>query len=585
MNNQSLRKKKGSPWARALRRILGIAPVKTSDNPQWAHLSADERAHCAARIQRLRGEYLSRYRRGGNLKLPEVTEIRDDAILTRCRDSQPTMTAKYAHKLLESAQIDILMKTLLMQLEQLEEVGYIHGALSPEHVHLVRKRGVCRGEITGLEHGHFADENEALPASEVNDYISPEACGRVRFPDAGHLPECGDVFSAGCLYHLFLTGRTLYMPAEAYLRMQPLAVSGMDGPRAGLIRWMLEPNIGKRPGAGDVLEAMNELQERGLLDGTRVYGERTSLKINGYSADCRRISSAHAENQCLAADEAGNMMLIRCMTEFWNPGERPDEGEGAFLARHRRMYEWNIRRIQLIAGRSVAWNRMYPLIAPCSAHRSRLWPAVSARLAGEKYIALAELHRYQDSVFLLDARMTEILFAVQTLHDDRFILGALSPALFGAKVEENGAQVELIDLSGAISLDDLPMPEAFMPGRETMEYLSPELAQYIVASPDDDSDEMMDLQERIGPASDIFALGLIYHLILTGRLPELRDPKYMSCGNAVCYEELPEDALILDESLDRKHKKLIGRMLRMNPLERPMRCDEIIRRILDFYTA
>ena len=129
------------------------------------------------------------------------------------------------------------------------------------------------------------------------------------------------------------------------------------------------------------------------------------------------------------------------------------------------------------------------------------------------------------------------------------------------------------------------MPGAILPGRETIEYLSPELAQYIVASPENDSDEMMDLQERIGPASDIFALGLIYHLILTGRLPGLRNPQHRSCGNAVCYEESPADALTLDESIDKKHAGLICQMLRMNPLERPMRCDEIIRRILDFYTA
>jgi len=585
MNNQSLRKRNERLWMLLLRRILGIAPVKTSDNPQWAHLAADERALCAARMERLRSEYLRRYRMAGNLKLPEVIEVRDDAVLTRCRSVRPTMKAGRVHTLLTGAQIDVLLKTMLMQLVQMEEIGYVHGALSPEHIDLAEERGVCRAVITGLEYGHFMDEDAALPVPEISGYESPETCGRAKYPDAGYPSEQGDVFSAGCLYHLFLTGRTLHAPAEGYLRMQPVSAAGMDGPRAGLIRWMLEPNPVRRPTASEVLDAMNELQERGLMDGTRVFGERTSFRIHDFEADCRRIGPAYAENQCLATDDAGNVMLVRCMTECWNPGEQPDNGEGAFLMRHRTMYDWNIRRIQLIAGRSTAWNRMNPLIAPCSAHKSRLWPAVTAPLGGEKYIALTELHKYQDSVFLLDARMTEILFAVQTLHDDRFILGAVSPALFGAKIGEIGAQVELLDLSGVLSLDDLPAAEALMPGRETIEYLSPELAQYIVASPENDSDEMMDMQERIGPASDIFALGLIYHLILTGRLPGLRNPQHRSCGNAVCYEESPADALILDESIDKKHAGLICQMLRMNPLERPMRCDEIIRRILDFYTA
>ncbi|MDO4355968.1 MAG: hypothetical protein Q4E13_05605 [Clostridia bacterium] len=275
--------------------------------------------------------------------------------------------------------------------------------------------------------------------------------------------------------------------------------------------------------------------------------------------------------------------MIRCMTDYWNPGE--EYRAVSLLERQHRIYDWNMRRLQLVSKRSNVWNRQYPLIAQAQAFCGGMWPVMASPLSGDTYITLSELQQYNDSVFLLDARMTEILFALQVLHDDGFMLGAVSPALFGVSIDGEIARTELLDLSGAMSVDDLPMPEAIMPDPESIEFLSPELAQYIAVSPKEGTDDLLDMQEWLGPASDIFSLGLIYHLILTGRMPKLIHPEYGNCANAICHEARPEDAVELDESINGKRSELIYRMLRMNPLDRPMRCDEIVRRILDFYTA
>ena len=230
---------------------------------------------------------------------------------------------------------------------------------------------------------------------------------------------------------------------------------------------------------------------------------------------------------------------------------------------------------------SADWNAANPLICVNRYHPTRT-PLTSAPLIGQEALTLGQLRTLNDSVFLLDARMTEVLSAVQTLHDAGYILGCFSAAAFYAEMRPEGAAVRLADVSGALVFDDLPPPCNFAPEAEELRLLSPELTRYISTGAQVNA---FDAQLWISTASDIFTLGLIYHLILSGEYPELIEPGYSTFSNALNHDGQPADAFRLSPLIDRQHSRLIQQMLALDPLHRPARCEDVIQSILAFYTA
>ncbi|MDO4355969.1 MAG: hypothetical protein Q4E13_05610 [Clostridia bacterium] len=303
MNNQKAKNAIRLLWTRMSGHFFVGRTRVVSDNPQWAGFTTKELAQCEKRISRLGHEYLLRYRRSGNLRLPEIHEVKPSAVYTRCEVGRTEMTVQQAAASLSRAKIDVLMRTILMQLIQLESIGYIHGALEPKRLIIKCRSGIWRAEITGLECGHFTDETFAIPQPDETDYLSPEGYRRKRYAGNNSMPEVSDVFSAGCIYYHLLTGKEMAAPAEALDRMQPLCVKDVVGPHGGLIRWMLEPNEVKRPDATDVMDAMDEMQSLGLLEQEWAIGER--IQMEEYQAEGQQIGPDHAENQRIVMDGGG----------------------------------------------------------------------------------------------------------------------------------------------------------------------------------------------------------------------------------------------------------------------------------------
>jgi serine/threonine protein kinase len=73
----------------------------------------------------------------------------------------------------------------------------------------------------------------------------------------------------------------------------------------------------------------------------------------------------------------------------------------------------------------------------------------------------------------------------------------------------------------------------------------------------------------ITPKADIFSLGIIFHEILTGTLPQSSNPEIQYMGLAVGYGE----QVILNESLPLEYADLITKMICQNPEQRPSALD------------
>ena len=556
---------------------------------KWEQYSEADRQRILQRLQRFSALYLQRYREGGLLSLPLRYTVENGTqicVEERALPGAP-LPAQQVHTL-EKREIDLLFKTLLMQLRQLESLQFVHGAISPDTVRIHKKGSHYVALVTDISAARFRDEPAGQENIALSAYMTPEANRMQRYPSSAPIPPETDIYSAGCLYYQYLTGRELSVgespltPSEAACAILPVALEGLcDGFRSSLIRWMLMPYQGDRPKAADVLSGMAEAEEKGLA------AERSPGEFSlGPIQVCSGPISPHAPpNHHLAYDAEGKTYLARILHDLWPCGDAPRSG--LFLRQQGHLARTAARMTEA-AQLSREWHRVHAGIDPCFLSLSAPWPVCYSPLAGQVCIPLRQLCRYNPSVFLLDARMTELLLMAHVLHSADYILGVFSENSFYASISETGAQAHFSDAASALSLFSIPPASDLMPDADAVLIMSPEMSSFI-SSQSDGQEEAYQLQ--LSPASDIFTLGLLYHLILTGRFPQVDadvlsggQRRYGTFSNALCHAADQESVIVLDPSLDRKHSRLIRRMISLNPLDRPANCEEIASQIMRFYT-
>ena len=184
--------------------------------------------------------------------------------------------------------------------------------------------------------------------------------------------------------------------------------------------------------------------------------------------------------------------------------------------------------------------------------------------------------------------MTDILYIAQVLHDDDYIMGILSEKSFYVSLNSVGSRVHYSDAFSSLSLFSVPRAGDLAPDCDEVRIMSPEMCAFISTQNETETEAY---QLNLSPASDVFALGMLYHLILTGRYPQVNTisqfdetKPYATYSNAICHALHPEQAIVLDHSLDRKHSELIRRMIALDPLDRISDCGQIANIIMSFYT-
>jgi serine/threonine protein kinase len=115
-----------------------------------------------------------------------------------------------------------------------------------------------------------------------------------------------------------------------------------------------------------------------------------------------------------------------------------------------------------------------------------------------------------------------VAHSLKILHDLNIVHSDLKPSNVMIKRTELGYTTKLIDFDSSYLVGSPPPPEEIV---GTMNYYSPELVSYIQGSAG---------AADLTPASDIFALGLIYAEYLTGALPAF-EPGYHEAAIAVLH--------------------------------------------------
>jgi len=162
----------------------------------------------------------------------------------------------------------------------------------------------------------------------------------------------------------------------------------------------------------------------------------------------------------------------------------------------------------------------------------------------------AELDPKQRAVLL-----KTLTHSVEILHRHDIVHGDLKPANLLVRSTTGGLYAaKLIDFDDSYFVDD-PPPASEIVGDPT--HYSPELLSYVKAQPDGDP-------STLGTASDMFALGLMFHHLLVGRQPLAAGEDRFPCEVLAQGGELE-----LADELSDAHAELIGKLLAVAPPDRP----------------
>ena len=106
--------------------------------------------------------------------------------------------------------------------------------------------------------------------------------------------------------------------------------------------------------------------------------------------------------------------------------------------------------------------------------------------------------------------------------------------------------------------------------------LAPEIGMYMADARDGKSPFM----EAIGPTADIYSLGLLYHLLLCGTLPQISEE--LDPDDApVLYKAALQGAqyIKLSEKLDARHAEIIRKMIAGQPKARYRSCEQVLHEV------
>ena len=148
-----------------------------------------------------------------------------------------------------------------------------------------------------------------------------------------------------------------------------------------------------------------------------------------------------------------------------------------------------------------------------------------------------------------------VAHSLRILHDRGIVHGDLKPSNVLIKRTELGYTTKLIDFDNAYLAGEPPPPDEIV---GTMNYYSPELVGYI--------QETGTAAGELTQKADIFALGLIYAVYLTGSLPPFDAGSYQYAGVAVRGGEVLR---LPPTTLPGSVVELVDRMLLADPAARP----------------
>lgn len=186
-------------------------------------------------------------------------------------------------------------------------------------------------------------------------------------------------------------------------------------------------------------------------------------------------------------------------------------------------------------------------------------------------VPIDQVHRrYGRSTIM--AMFEDVLRTMDAVHSQGIVFIDIKDANAFVLDEGCGPHCLLFDYDDAVFEGGVPDASRVI---GTPEYFSPELAAYISRADGDDplGRAGSPLARSINKRHDIFALGLLLHVLLTGSLPNNGKPLWRALARG------GDDALHLSRKLRPDDRELLSWMLRRDPGDRPESCGQILERL------
>lgn len=209
----------------------------------------------------------------------------------------------------ESVALDITAQ-ILQAVAFMHERGFAHRDIKPENLMFAERPALGEGRVGTVKLIDFGLACARDPHSSVNQRMSSEKCGTVRYAapevlsENWYVPELADVWSIGVVLYSAIAYNNPFMgksEKEVLARIESGGPS-FDGPEWGrvgegtkrLVKWLLQMKPSDRPSAKRALEEIN-----------RIVGERSvSGNVNGrvemlhQQRDCAKASAGEGANGC-----------------------------------------------------------------------------------------------------------------------------------------------------------------------------------------------------------------------------------------------------------------------------------------------
>lgn len=523
----------------------------------------------------------------GLLNIPTEVFRDDTRIYKATKLLQPCgLTAKDICKTLSASQIDVLIKTVLLQLDKFQQIGFVHGDMKPENVVVQqRKGGEYVGSIIDYDDGFMIEErNNTERVSFSPEYASPEMYNYQLHALKEDLEQeklkallsrvdcASDLFSLACIYYQYLTGQqlgersseNLYIaPGQLMISNKPVYLPELqvNPVRHELIKRMTHITPGNRPTPRQAILALNEATEAGLIEELEMPFSSVPAR---YTVTEQRAPFSDERISRIARQEDGHNLAMWHLNHDWLAVDRKGEVLENWKEHHQAALSRREYREQLAARLSGIEDEM---ILPFTLEEKGRRVYAVNRIPVGRYVRLKNLHLYLTAE-QIDDLIQKMLRSLHRLHENGVIHGNLTPeSVWFIRDTENPEQVRAYfsGMHNAYLADRIPLPEEM---NLSGVYNSPELYTYAGSSREN--------AEKILPyvtgASDIFSMGILYHVALTGEMPGMRNNAYNHLCCAAFGHQVTNSEIILSDSISSERARIIGQMLACEPADRPDGC-------------
>ncbi len=536
----------------------------------------------------------------GLLNIPMEVFLQDGHVCKVSRFIEPCgIEPTEVSNQLDMVQVDQLIKSALIQLDQLREIHLVHGDLKPENLIICNQKNHYSVSVIDYDGGFF--ENNPPIGRDINftpGYAAPEIQETMRIiaskvmtkEEAFIQVKCAaDIFSLGCIWICFLTGQTpcingdihnLITADDLIVNELPYAIPLSEPFRLYLIGQMLAGNSNRRPGPYELLKAIRQAEQEGFLCETE---QALEGSVQGYNLEGQKREMPGLA--CRNGIKGSEKVSVYLLCQVFSMENRNCDLMLDWIMKHRE--ECFLAEQQAI--NTVMADIPQETILPYTiVRRGRLYYATQPLPKGKR-VPLNKVHTLIPSPLLVDAMMIKLLEAADLLHKAGIVIGNLTEEHIiitytqstirqedGKKKSVKRFHVYLGGCFLAFLIGQVTDPKAMILDPT---FNAPEVGLYRGAK-DPENQEVF--KPLISAVSDVFSFGLIYYLLLTGSLPPFNRRYAYFFSSRACPEE-EDSAVRFDKSINKERISLIRSMTAYQPEDRIQSCGKaakIIREII-----